>query len=188
MPSKLRLLIVPVLMGCAVLVFASPSGAKPPSRSLVGVWQRVTHCQDYVRPLRAAGFEEAALESAVGNGFIPGVTSVEELEDPAHPCRGAIPRRHSHFFTPEGFFGSLDWNAEQVDEGTYELFGDDTLVIPYGFEVGPPILVTFHYRIHGMTLRLEPVVPSDCTTDRCREAASWSIAVATPGKNWRRVG
>jgi hypothetical protein len=148
----------------------------------------VTLCQDYVRALRAAGFEEAALESAVGNGFIPGVATVEELADPAHPCRGAIPRQHSHFFTSDGLFGSLDWNSNQVDEGTYEVVDDHTFVIPYGFEEGPPIEVTFHYRIHGNTIAFDPVMPSDCSTSPCREAAAWSVAVALPGKNWRRVG
>jgi hypothetical protein len=123
-----------------------------------------------------------------GNGFIPGVTTVEDLADPAHPCRGAVPRRHSHFFTQDGSFGSRDWDGNQVDDGTYETVDDHTLVIPYRFEEGPPIQVTFRYRIAGGTIRFDPVMPSDCSTSRCREAAAWSVAVALPGKTWRRVG
>jgi len=148
----------------------------------------VTTCYDLVRRLEAAGFHETALESAAGNGFIPGVTSVEDLSDPLHPCRGAIPRSHSHFFTSDGLFGSRDWNGEQVDGGTYELIGDNTVVMPYRLEDGPPIDVTFHYRIAGETIRFEPVLEDDCSTSRCREAAGWSVAVALAGKSWRRVG
>ena len=165
---------------------ASGRAASAEPRSLVGEWERVTTCSDLVHRLEAAGFHEMALESAAG-GFIPGVTSVEDLADPSHPCRGAIPRRHSHFFTSDGLFGSRDWNGEQVDEGTYTLIGDNTLVMPYGFEDGPPIDVTFHYRIAGETVRFDPVIPDDCSTSHCREATGWSITVALEGKSWRRV-
>ena len=48
--------------------------------------------------------------------------------------------------------------------------------------------VSFHFRIHGNTISFEPVIPSDCTTSRCREAAAWSVTVALAGKTWRRVG
>ena len=179
-----RRLLVPLIVGCIVLGLAAPSSATPPSTSLVGVWERVTHCQDYVRAMTAAGFPEAASETAAEFVHVtpPGVADEE------HPCRGALPRGHSHFFTSDGQFGSLDEFGNQVDEGTYAIVGPNTLVIPYGFEEGPPILVTFHYRIHGNTIAFDPVIPSDCSTSRCREAAAWSIAVALPGKNWRRVG
>jgi hypothetical protein len=40
-----------------------------------------------------------------------------------------VPREYSHFFTDEGRFGSLDWNAEQVDDPTYEIVDEDTFVI-----------------------------------------------------------
>ena len=179
-----RRLLLPAILGCAVLGLAAPTSATPPSTSLVGVWERETHCQDYVRALTDAGFGEATLNAA--SEFVhvtpPGVADEE------HPCRGALPRRHSHFFTPDGQFGSLDEFGNQVDEGTYEIVGPNALVIPYGFEEGPPILVTFHYRIRGNTIVFDPVIPTDCSTSRCREAAAWSITVALPGKTWRRVG
>jgi hypothetical protein len=179
-----RRLLLTVIVGCAVLGLAAPASATPPEQSLVGTWERVTHCQDYVRALTAAGFGEATLNAA--SEFVhvtpPGVADAE------HPCRGALPRRHSHFFTPDGQFGSLDEFGNQVDEGTYEIIGNDTLVIPYGFEEGPPILVTFHFRIHGNTIAFDPVIPSDCSTSRCREAAAWSITVALAGRTWRRAG
>jgi len=170
----------------AATSISATSTQAAPGEPLVGEWQRMTACADYVRALTRAGFDEAALDAAAGGGFISGVTMVEDLADPAHPCKGAVPRRHSHFFTAEGMFGSRDWNGDQVDEGTYEIV-DDTLVMPYGFEEGPPIQVAFQYRIAGETIRFDPVIPSDCSTSRCREAAAWSVSVALPGKTWRRV-
>ena len=89
---------------------------------------------------------------------------------------------------PTGSSVRLTNSANQVDDGTYEIVGPNTLVIPYLFEEGPPILVTFHYRIRGNTIVFDPVIPTDCSTSRCREAAAWSITVALPGKTWRRVG
>jgi hypothetical protein len=180
--------LAPLLAVAAAIWAVSASSSAVAGASLVGEWQRVTTCEDLVRTLTRAGFPEAALEAAAGNGFIPGVFTVEDLADPAHPCKGAIPRRHSHFFTPDGLFGSRDWDGNQVDDGTYEIVDDDALVIPYGFEEGPPIQVTFHFRITGETIRLDPVMPSDCSTSRCREAAAWSVSVALPRKTWRRVG
>ena len=90
--------------------------------------------QDYVRAFTAAGFADLALEPA---GNFVHVTPVG-VADAAHPCREPS-RRHSHFFTADGQFGSLDENGNQVDEGTYEIVAPGTIVIPYGFEEGPPI-------------------------------------------------
>lgn len=180
----LRRLFVPAILGCCVVALAAPATAAPPSRSIVGTWQRVIHCQDLVRALTDAGFGEAVPGAA--EEFVH--VTPEGVVDAAHPCRGALPERHSHFFTADGQFGSLDQNGNQVDEGIYDVVAPGTLVMPYGFEEGPPILVTFHFRIHGHTITIDPVIPSDCSTSRCLEAAAWSVTVALPGKTWRRVG
>jgi hypothetical protein len=181
---KVRRLLVPVMVGCLVVALAAPATAAPPSSSIVGTWQRVIHCQDFVRALTGAGLGDFAPGAA--EEFVH--VTPEGVADAAHPCRGALPERHSHFFTADGTFGSLDGNGNQVDEGIYEVVAPGTLVMPYGFEEGPPILVTFRFRIHGNTIIFNPVIPSDCSTDRCREAAAWSVTVALAGKTWRRVG
>lgn len=103
-----------------------------------------------------------------------------QLEDKTHPCRGAVARKHSHFFTVDGQFGSRDANGKQVDDGPYRLVGANTVVI------GDPE-VTFHYLITngGRTLALTPVIP------RCRPScfeAQWSVNVAYPGYTWTRIG
>ena len=55
---------------------------------------------------------------------------------------GAVPLRHSHFFTEDGQFGSRDDAGDQVDDGTYRAVDDNTIVISKEFGD-----VTFHYRI-----------------------------------------
>jgi hypothetical protein len=149
------------------------------SPALVGTWARETRCEELVAALIDAGLENWVLEGVAGNGFVPGVRRPNQIEDPARPCDGAVPREHSHFFDRDGSFGSLDWNGNAVDDGTYELVGDDTLVISKEFPD-----VTFHYEIQGDTVTFEPVIP-ECSPD-CFEAA-WSISVAYPGKPWHRT-
>lgn len=150
----------------------------PKVPNLVGTWERETHCEELVSALNEAGIDKWVLEAVAGNGFIPGVRRADQIADPAHPCKGAVPREHSHFFTESGLFGSLNWNGDQVDDGTYEIV-DDTFVVSKEFPD-----VTFNYTIKGDTITFDPVVP-DCAP-RCFEAA-WSISVAYPGEKWYRV-
>jgi hypothetical protein len=142
----------------------------------VGEWQRLQRCSELERVMMRAGLRTALLASIAGDGWIPGVTKPSEIKDPAHPCRGAVARRHSHFFTAEGRFGSRDAHGQQVDDGPYRLVGDDVVVINR---------VTFHYRITGGdTISFTPVTAT-CAPS-CFEAA-WSVAVAYPGYTWRRI-
>ena len=62
-------------------------------------------------------------------------------------------QRHSHFFTADGKFGSLDQNEQQVDDGTYRLSGTGR------FRLGEHQEETFTYRIEGGDrLMMEPVI------------------------------
>jgi hypothetical protein len=122
--------------------------------------------------------KKLVLEMVAGNGFIPGVTAPGQIADPTNPCKGAVPRRHSHFFTKNREFGSLDWRGRQVDDGTYRLVRGQTIVIYKEFPK-----VTFHFRIRGKTITFAPVIPKGCTSFRC----AWAISVAYPGKTWQRV-
>jgi hypothetical protein len=146
---------------------------------IVGEWARETTCAELVQALRDAGMDDVVDEFVAGNGFIPGI-GVDDPEqvDPDNPCKGAVPRVHSHFFTEDGEFGSRDWNGDDVDDGRYRVTGDK-LVISKEFPD-----VTFRYRIAGDTITFDPLnIPSGCTDFRC----GWSIAVAYPGKEWSRV-
>ena len=147
--------------------------------SLVGTWERVTRCKELVHALEKAGLDQFVLDNVVGNGFLPGVTSPDQIADPKHPCKGAVPRVHAHFFTADGQFGSLDFTGQQVDAGVYTIIEPGTVVIDNG-----DFRATFHYRFtdHGDTIRFYPVLP-DCICD----TAQWAVAVAYPGKKWTRV-
>jgi hypothetical protein len=165
-----------LLLALAVAAGSSSSAASRPS--IVGTWQRTTTCAELSAALTKAGMNKRVLEAIAGNGFIPGVTSPNQIADPANPCKGAVPRKHSHFFRKSREFGSLDWRGRPVDDGTFRLVDSRTIVI---FKEFPK--VTFHYRIRGRTMRLAPVIPKGCSTFRC----AWAISVAYPGKTWQRV-
>jgi hypothetical protein len=101
-----------------------------------------------------------------------------QIANPANPCKGAVARKHSHFFTKDKKFGSLDWKGEQVDDGTYRLVNNRTFIISKEFPN-----VTFHFRIVGNTITFAPVIARGCATFRC----AWAISMAYPGKTWHRV-
>jgi hypothetical protein len=159
---------------------SSTTSEEPATPALVGTWERETHCEELVSALTEAGLDKWIVEFVAGNGFVPGVTSPDQIADPASPCDGAVPREHSHFFTEDGRFGSLDWNGDAGDEGTYEVIDEDTFVVSKEFPD-----VTFDYTVEGDTITFEPIIP-DCSPD-CFEAA-WSVSVAYPGETWQRVG
>jgi hypothetical protein len=75
-----------------------------------------------------------------------GALSPDQIADPKHPCQGAVPQMHSHFFTADGQFGSKDHQGDQVDDGTYKIVDDRTFVVSKEFPD-----VTFHYRVTGDT-------------------------------------
>jgi hypothetical protein len=168
----------------------APSVAESPSTSpsaepvapLVGRWERVNTCQEHVEVLRKAGLEEIAPTMVAGNGYVPGTP--QQLARRADLCKGAKPRVHAHFFTADGRFGSLDWNDEPVDDGTYTIVNDTT------FQIGD---TTFHYEIiNGDTLMLEPVVPKKAKAEALADpeefsVAGWSVSVAFEGHPWKRV-
>ena len=147
---------------------------------LVGDWERRMTCEERVATLEKAGLGQFAAEHVAGNEFVPGISFDEpELIDPKQPCKGAVPRKHGHFFTSEGLFGSTDHKGRHVDEGTFELVDAHTVEI-----TNPDASVTFKFKIKHGELLLEPVMPS-CVETGCWEA-QWAVAVASPGHPWRR--
>ena len=157
----------------------SPTGVPSPSAlpGLVGEWVRQTRCEEIVERLVSAGLGQWVLDNAAA--FVPGAASGADLADPSSPCDGAVPIRHSHFFTDNGRFGSRDQDGNDVDDGMYRLIDDRTFVISKEFPD-----VTFHFTIEGDTIMFVPVIPA-CAPD-CFEAA-WSVTVAYEGLPWTRV-
>ena len=164
----------------AMLAGCSSDDAKPspkdPEPSILGIWKRVTTCEERVNALNDAGLGKYAAQSVAGDGFIPGVTDADQLKDRSNPCDGAKPVEHSHFFTDEGQFGSLDADGNQVDDGAYHLAGSDKVIIGK---------VTFHYTVTQDTLKLQPVLPT-CAKDGCDDA-QWAVNVSYNGLPWKRV-
>jgi hypothetical protein len=160
----------------------SPSAEASPSAAaaIVGEWVGVHDCARIVAILADAGLDEFLADAVYGNGLIPGVDpGTATLKDPSKPCDGAVERQHSHFFTADGEFGSRDFDGNRVDDGTYTLEGDDSIVISGK---------RFTYEIQGNELSLEPepVDISACTTKECRFGATWVLMVAMPGTTWTR--
>ena len=156
----------------------APSAGSTGRNPVLGTWTAVTTCStQYNALMKYPGLRKYANEMVVGNGFIPGVHEISQLKDPAHPCDGAVPRKHSHFFTKAGDFGSLDWRGEQVDDGRYTLKGANRMVIHKEFPA-----VTFTYAVRGTTIKFTPLIARTCSTFRC----AWSLSMAIPGTPWTR--
>jgi hypothetical protein len=168
---------------------ASPSvtrSTKTPVSDIVGRWARVVKCQELTQDLDAVGLGPLTAYAWLGQTSSNGQSSFASgspQPTTTHPCTGALPRQHSHFFTSAGQFGSVDWLGGQVDDGQYAVTGDSTL------KIGK---VTFDYRVVHNTLRLAPVL----TKAMVRKAlarpkefsdAGWAVSVAYPGQTWKRV-
>ena len=172
------------LSGALLAILALPAGAATEaarSSPLVGRWERVTTCQDLVNALTRAGLRKTAPAILAGNGFVPGTP--KQLAARTNICKGAVARRHSHFFTAAGQFGSVDYNGRQVDDGSYRLLDARTVRINDG---------KFHFRIKGRELRLEPVISTAARRKALADplqfsTAGWQVAVAFSGHAWKRV-
>jgi hypothetical protein len=177
-------LLIPALGGALLVIFALPAGAATDaarSSPLVGRWERVTTCQELLSAVTKAGLRKTAPAMLSGNGFVPGTP--KQLAAKADICKGAVPRRHSHFFTAAGQFGSVDYNGQQVDDGSYRILDARTVRINEG---------KFRFRITGRKLRLEPVISAAARRKALAQplqfsTAGWQVAVAFPGHAWKRV-
>jgi hypothetical protein len=165
-------LLVALLAGC---------GGSNGSETLVGEWELERNCEQIVQGLEDAGLEEYTLEVIAVAEMVPGVVNdPNQFEDPKNPCKGAVPSKHSHFFTAEGQFGSRNEFGQQVDAVLYEVIDDDSFVLGKN--------AVFNYAMDGDTITFEPVIPDDCLTEACHENAVLSIGVAFPGQTWHRIG
>jgi len=164
---------------------ASPSSIA--TASLVGRWQRVLRCEQLVGDLDEAGLHASARYAWLGQTSSDGQSSYRSgspSPTAAHPCVGAVARKHSHFFASGGEFGSLDWLGGQVDDGQYTLVGGNAV------RIGS---VTFHYQLKDAnTLALSPLLTKAMMRTALAHPkdfsdALWAISVAYPGHTWTRV-
>ena len=134
-------------------------------------------CQRIVDIMTAAGMPEQALLNAADSGTIPEVSTITDIHDLDHPCKGAIDKAHWHFFLADGEFGSLDMNRTRVDNGRWRLIDADTLDINDS---------RFEFHVDGDELQMEPEDVGTCPVNGqwCPEA--WKLMVAMPGMAWTR--
>jgi hypothetical protein len=178
-------------LGVGVASAQNAPSAKPllPKTPIFGRWQQTHQCSGLVHALKKVHLRRLA-PGVVGDYF-PDKTP-QQLATKKHICWGAEPQRHSHFFTRDGHFGSVDQYGQQVDYGRYRVINARTLRIPRG-RLGD---VNFHYQITRLfgrkLLALKPVI-----TKRMRRmapahpfdfnTAGWSVAVSYPRSTWKRV-
>jgi hypothetical protein len=162
---------------------AAPAQATNP---IVGRWQQTHKCSWLVQALKERHLGRIA-PGVVGDYF-PNKTP-RQLARKRHLCRGAEPQRHSHFFTSDGNFGSLDQHGQQVDDNRYRVI--DTRTIKIGDR---KFGAKFHYQItdYGADLALSPVITKQMRRQALAHplhfsAAGWSVAVAYPGHSWASV-
>lgn len=178
MPRKLRsIFVLSAVVTALLLAFQDSVSAK--SSPIVGRWQMVRTCQKMVGALQAVGLRPLA--PVVVGDYFPNQTP-QQLAKKKNLCQGAKPQIHSHFFTADGKFGSVDQHGKQVDDGTYAVSGS-TLKIGAG---------SFRFRIQGKTLMLKPLLTSALKQEALADPlgfhpAGYMVAVAVQGHPWNRV-
>ena len=157
----------------------------PRAASLVGRWEVLRTCDGMVKALGEAGLRKLA-PSVVGDYFPD--QNPKQLARKADVCEGAEPQQHSHFFTDDAQFGSLDQNDEQVDDAPYHVV--DEGILRLSAEFGEE---SYRYRIAGSNkLTLEPVIPTRAKREALANPLEFSpaghmAAVAYAGHTWTRA-
>ena len=176
-PAATTVQAAPTSVATSVVVVptVSPEPAPP---AIVGTWVGMHNCERIMAIMTAGGMPEQGLLNVAESGTLVGVTTVDQINDPEHPCEGAVDQRHSHFFTADGLFGSRDMHDVQVDDGRWKLVDGDTFTING---------TAFDYEVHGDELRMEAVDVGSCPSPDqwCPEA--WKLMVAMPGMVWTRA-
>ena len=158
------------------------SGARP--ASIVGRWEVSRTCEGMVEALDAAGL--GALAPSMVGDYFPG-PGPKQLAHKPDVCEGAKAEPHSHFFTDDGQFGSIDKDEQQVDDAPYTVVDDHTLRL--SLEFGDE---TYRYSIVGDELTLEPVIRARAKREALANPLEFSLAghaaaVAYAGHTWKRV-
>jgi hypothetical protein len=172
--------------GSAATTESAEGPAQTPSNTtpevpLVGRWEQTHTCQALVQALTKAHL--LATAPVVVGDYFPN-SNPRSLAAKNDLCSGATPQIHSHFFTADGMFGSLDQDDNQVDDGSYEIINAHAL------RIGD---ATFDFTItNGNTLILKPVI---IAADRHQalsnpfkfSTAAWQVAVTYGGLPWKRT-
>jgi hypothetical protein len=164
---------------------ASSGGPSAFDPDLVGTWTRMHDCQTMLAAFEEAGLAESHAVWIIGN-WVGDPKDVEA--DPNNLCAEARPpEEHSHFFTADGQFGSLDAEGNQVDGGDYALVDNDTLSFAsHSTEFGYDGDILVDYVVSGDSAVFEVHVPPECD-DRCLEAHAWALSAFFGPDPWNRT-
>ena len=189
--SHLTIVMATLLAFAAVGVASArnaPTGSAPANTPVFGRWQTLRACQGLVQAAKKANLQP--LTPGIVGDYFPGKTP-QQLARKRHLCQGAKPQLHSHFFTRDGHFGSVDQHGQQVDDGRYRILGGRTFHIG-NRDVGARFRYEVDHTNNGKILTLKPVI-----TNRMRREglahplqfsrAGWAVAVAYTGHKWKRV-
>jgi hypothetical protein len=167
---------------------AQDSAKSEKENPLVGTWRRERKCEEQVRLMKEAGLAELIPEWASPSEFAH-VSSTQSLGPSEDPCRGEkdgnLP--HDHVFYKNGNFASVDDQGEFVDDGTYKLTDDRTVVLG---DNPPEDGTAAHFRFSNDfdTVTFDVVIlDMDKCSERCRENTAYGIAVFYSGLPWQRV-
>jgi hypothetical protein len=182
-----RLAIVIGVAAAGVLAMGAQTATTAPlaKNPIFGRWQQTHLCSGLVHAFKKAHLLRLA-PGWVASDYFPDQTG-QQIASKEHFCSGAEPQRHSHFFTRDGHFGSVDQHNQQVDSGRYRVIDARTFRI---------IDARFHYDVARLFdhkfLALKPVI-----TKRMRRQAlahpyefsiaGWEVSVAYTGSTWKRV-
>ena len=156
--------------------------SSPRPASIVGRWEVLRTCEGDGRGPRPGGSSRARSVSC--RRLLPD-KSPKQLARKADICQRAKPQQHSHFFTDDGQFGSLDQHEQRVDDAPYSVIDDRALRLSpeFGEE-------TYRYRIvGGNELTLEPIIPTRSKHEALANPLKFSLAghsaaVAYTGHTW----
>jgi hypothetical protein len=152
---------------------------------IFGRWQQTHTCNGLVHAFEKAHLRRVA-PGWVASDYFPAKTG-QQIASREHICWGAKPQRHSHFFTRDGHFGSVDQHNQQVDNGRYGILDGRTFRI---------IDARFRYDVARLfdhkTLALKPVITKRMRRQALADPfefsiAGWEVAVAYTGTTWKRV-
>ena len=141
-----------------------------------GTWHRAQTCAEVLD-----AFQDADLAESHRN-WLAGFFESEIVPSSGDPCAGALgPLEHSHFFTPQGEFGSHDENGEQVDNGDYAVTDSNTLSFPsHAAEFGYAGELKVDFVVTGDNVKFEVPLPPSCV-DTCGDAHAWALSAFASG-------
>jgi hypothetical protein len=137
-----------------------------------------------------AAFEQAGIAESKAIWIIGNWVGdpADVTPDPNDLCADARPaEEHSHFFTEDGRFGSLDAAGFQVDDGDYVVVDRDTVSFPsHSNEFGSTSDILVDFAVNGDAATFEVHLPSQCDA-ACLEAHAWALSAFFGSQPWTRT-